>query len=493
MSDVSNQFGGLLHAARLTIWAVAFGSLFASRLSGVLTFVTLLVAGRAIDSLDGVDAYATASIWTSALGPFTPSLIIFFILCVQTLKFRLTKPNLFCLLGMVSFLIIPLLSSCVFDNTADAMGYYQAKTDLRMPLLLCTGMYLFQLFLIQIPNAYSYLSGCLIGSIFARHLIDFVYSFSTKGVSFGHGNIVSLCPTKGLVIFLFLFTLFFSLGKKHRFISSVTCLASVYLLAAYNSRGLYLDALISALLALYILPQSLRLKAFSKTLAFSVSGVLLLALFRPDTAWSAYLRISSFTVGVAHLNDVGVDYNWISRIDPIRYAEWINILFDGVNSGSLLCGKGVGGSYTDLACGMPLENQSAFPIEQTLTGRFFYAHDLPTHFILKYGITGLVIFLIIWLSSIRSSIRYSYEHMFQSKIAQGHGYTIFLASLIAYSPTAIHSLWWSGKGILLTAGFVIFLKLIPKFNSPRQNNFSGSTVLNKPLLLGEAHHEISAA
>jgi hypothetical protein len=493
LSDTSNQLGNLLLLSKLAIWSFAAVTLFLPRLKGVSILLTLLVAGRALDGHDGIENYTTASIWISSLGPLTPSLIIFFITCCHVLRYRLTKPPAFITSAFFIFALVPLLIGYAFDNFSTSLGVHYAKTDLRLSLMLLSGIYLFHLLFTQIKDSQPYMLGTLLGALAARHLVDFFASFSATGVSFGNGNIVSLCPTKGMIIFLLLVSLLLSLDKKYFAFGSLGCLTSTYLITAYNSRGLYVMSAISIAFMIYLLALKDKVRIALRATVFCTLGVIALFYFRPDTAFSSYYRLQTLFEGKTDLGGVGAEYNYLSRICPIRYATWKNIFNESIESFSLLTGKGLGGSFGDSACSIPVDAATAFPIEQSIIGEFFYAHDIPSHFVLKYGLVGLVTFISYWFFALRNQLVSPRNDTIKLANYSNSFYGLLMVSMTAFVPTAIQTLWWSGKGIFLSALLITVLKWRGKPKGFEQKNDRSSFLLAGLKYQRHIEHTNSAA
>ena len=118
-----------------------------------------------------------------------------------------------------------------------------------------------------------------------------------------------------------------------------------------------------------------------------------------------------------------------------------------------LWGVGYGGYYDDTVIPYPVNLNSSYPKYSLESGRFYRAHEYIFQMILKFGLVGLVLISTLWV--IPGYIMYKIfrrENMFApGQPLMLHG---LMLGLVAFLPTAIFQMTWSGKGLFLN-GLVI--------------------------------------
>ena len=208
------------------------------------------------------------------------------------------------------------------------------------------------------------------GVLFARHTINLLYSFSSIAATFTSTNAISMCPAKGLIITIFYLGILGLLYTKKTLIFSLASICSLYMLLTYSSRHLY----ITALLGIFALPKLVSKKQFIAGIpvisTVFVVAVFLLILIRPDTAHYVYLRTSTFFDPARTTRGIDVDYNFFSAIDPVRYAEILNIVQQSFTKGSILWGQGYGGWFPGSIAPLHVDLKNAYPPEQLASGSF---------------------------------------------------------------------------------------------------------------------------
>ncbi len=462
LSDVTATSGMLFVLARSIVFATAILSLVLGKTKGACLLIILLVAGRAIQLTEAGDGISLASIWTGSVGPLTPSLIVCIFLVLHAIKNLKSMPHGIFRIAIIWFTVVPTLAGIAYGNFSDSYARNYFKSDLRLPLMLFLAWYVFSTVCQADKSASAKLIISFFGVLFARHTINLLYSINSAGDTFTSANAISMCPAKGLVITIFYLGILGLLYTKKTLLFSLASTCSLYMLLTYSSRHLY----ITALLGIFALPKLVSKKQFVAVIpvisTVFVVALFLLILIRPDTAHYVYLRTSTFFDPARTTRGVAVDYNFFSAIDPVRYAEILNIVHQSFTKGSILWGQGYGGWFPESIAPLHVDLKNAYPPEQLSSGRFFYAHDFPPHIYLKYGFTGLLILILIWVKPIRhalTELRINTAHLNSAER------TLWLlnAALICTVPTAILSLWWSGKGCVLTGLILALLSATPHF------------------------------
>jgi len=462
LSDVTASSGTLFIIAKFLVSTVAILSLCSGKTQGACLLVILLVAGRAIQLTDAGDHILTASIWSGSVGPLTPSLIVCALLVLQAFKNFKSMPSGIFRFATIWFAVVPTFAGIAYGNFSDSYARNYFKTDLRLPLMLFLGWHVFSAVCRADKSASTKLIISFFGALLARHSTNLLYSFSSVAGTLTSANAISMCPAKGLVITIFYLGILGLLYTKKTLLFSLASTCSLYMLLTYSSRHLY----ITALLGIFALPKLVSKKQFVAGIpvifTVFVAALFLLILIRPDTAHYVYLRTSTFFDPARTTRGIAVDYNFFSAIDPVRYAEILNIVHQSFTKGSILWGQGYGGWFPESIAPLHVDLKNAYPPEQLSSGRFFYAHDFPPHIYLKYGFTGLLILILLWVKPIRHALT---ELRINAARLNSAERTLWLlnAALICTVPTAILSLWWSGKGCVLTGLILALLSATPHF------------------------------
>jgi hypothetical protein len=174
------------------------------------------------------------------------------------------------------------------------------------------------------------------------------------------------------------------------------------------------------------------------------------------TAETVYGRSKSITEGRdVEKFAVAVNYNLISRIDQVRYAQILNVAESVGRRYAYLWGTGYGGYYEDRAAPFPIELKSSFAQYSLEEGRYFRTHSFTTHMFVKYGVLGMFFLYGMWfIPTRRVWVIWKRSDMFAGDDAMIRN-SILLA-LAAFVPTAMFQTYWSVKGLLIN-GLVIAL------------------------------------
>lgn len=463
LSDVPATSGTLFMIAKFLVSTVAILSLCLGKTQGVCLLLIVLVSGRGLAMSESGEQISLASIWIGNLGPLTPSLIVFSLIVLHAIRNVKTIPSGFFRFAVCWFAIVPTLAGIFYGNFSDGYARSFFKSDLRLPLMLFLGWLVFSSVCKNSNNASKRLLASFFGALFARHTIDFIQSIvQTATTSLNHANSISLCPAKGLIIPIFYFAVLGILYTKRTFIFSLISTFSLYMLITYSQRHLY----ITALLGIFALPKLVSKKQLLAGMPIIstalIAAIAFLIIARPDTAHYVYLRSSTFFDPDRTTRGVDVDLNFFSAIDPIRYAEILNILHQSIKKGSIIWGQGYGGWYSESVAKLHIDLQNAYPPEQIASGRYFSAHDFPSHILLKYGIAGILILTFIWLKPINHALKQLKINVLQLT-PEDRIIWLLHSALICTVPTAVLSLWWSGKGCLLAGLILALFSATPHF------------------------------
>ena len=136
----------------------------------------------------------------------------------------------------------------------------------------------------------------------------------------------------------------------------------------------------------------------------------------------------------------------IKAADPFRYGEFMNCFGDMAKDGTLLVGRGFGGYYTDKIVPLGGDLISAFPPWVEQVRHFPRVHFVAGHFVLKFGLIGLALWLAVWWRIFKT--------LFRSRFLSPEWNTLRVV-LLAMTPAVFLSGYWSSKGIILTGFFLV--------------------------------------
>lgn len=479
VSDVPNDWGATFFAAQALLASLLVAALFLPPNRALLLVFMLTVAGQDIvSSANSSESFATASIWQMRIGSINPSWLIFACLFIQLLKAAPLTIPVRIKKAMVWFATVPVLTGLAYGGFMTENASVEVLIDLKFPLMLLMSLILFQSMLRRNQGYLQTALAAFIGLLLARHMVDLVYFIFNWGPAIAEGvSRVSEDSGKGGVVFLIFFGLMLSwrsgvLGRDRKisglyrrdglrsslrrlFLGPAIALPAVLLLAAYGTRLLWITFAIGALVLLSILKSGRSALVFVLLVVGGVTGLWALSVINPNSAEIILVRFKTITEGRSFdgPDAVGVEYNLVSRIDPVRYAETLNILDSTHDRLSYLWGSGYGGYYEDKVAYFPHNLQTAFAQYSFDSGKFYRAHDYFMHTFLKFGLIGLAIITMLWIAPGFALFRvFRSNEMFSvDQPLMLHG---TMLCVVAFLATAMLQLYWSGKGLFIN-GMII--------------------------------------
>jgi hypothetical protein len=267
-------------------------------------------------------------------------------------------------------------------------------------------------------------------------------------------------------------------GRRQWILGVVMTAASVMLLAAYGTRLLWITFLLGVPLIVSLFKFRQQIVFVGSVVGLLVVGLWGLYLTNPSSAEIVLFRSKTITEG----NDISnykieVDSNLVSRVDPIRYAEMLNILYSANQRNSILWGTGYGGYYSEDFIQFPRFLESAFPEYSFQTGKYYTAHDYSFYVFLKHGLIGFLLITSIWLLP-----GYRLFHVLRRldvlMISARSIDNVIIISLLPFLFTALLQLYWSGKGLLIN-GVIIAIYI---YSAQIYRTAAGSSKRISPLL-----------
>ena len=438
--------------AQLALAGLLFATVVMPVRSAALVFVAVIVAGQDhVSSGVSID-YSTASVWQFAMGPVKPTWLIFCCLFFHLWKSGIVKPPPYLLRAGVWFASIPVATGLVYGGFFSDHAGVEVTTDLKVALVLITAMMLFISVFQKNTHALIQIVEVLLGVLLARHLVDLIYLFRNlgphiiEGVSRGSED-----SGKGAIVLLLYFGTLLLWSGKSRFIGSLIAIISVALLAAYGTRGLWVTSALGAGILVLLIGLKRSAMVLLMGALMTTAGIFMLAIVNPATSEVISARSKDLTEGrPEELFEVVVSYNVISRVDPIRYGQIVNIMDSSARNFSFLWGVGYGGYYEDHAVPFPAHLATAFAAYSFESRKYYRAHDYFLHMYLKYGLIGLIIISALWIIP-ACRLYLINKVVLRHKNAQPSLILLLSICFIAFVPTAMLQMYWSGKGLMLNA------------------------------------------
>ena len=137
--------------------------------------------------------------------------------------------------------------------------------------------------------------------------------------------------------------------------------------------------------------------------------------------------------------------------DEPRYMETRNLIGEMTSDGSILTGRGFGGTYTDSIEWMGNDLVDAYSESAADSRRFDTVHYVFGQFILKFGLIGLSLWVTLWARLCLQLARASglKPHWEQIRVV-----------LLSVAPAVFFSGYWSSKGMICTALFMVFAEFV---------------------------------
>ncbi|TFB10144.1 hypothetical protein E3V36_04700 [Candidatus Marinimicrobia bacterium MT.SAG.2] len=461
LSDIPNNFGIAYYGAYAIIGFLMLSICILPFRTALILLLMLAIAGKDIVSFgDLADAqllYSTSSIWQMRLGPIRPSWFVFTVILCQFFKARKITLPPFINRAILWFATVPVITGLIYGGFFGDYASIEVVRDLKFPLMLLMSTILFLSLYRTDPRNLTLVLSVFVGVLLARHFIDLLYFVANFGPAIAEGvNRVSEDSAKGGVVFLIFFGVILIWVRKRVLLGSAITILSILLLATYGTRMLWLTFLLGGIVLLSIL--GIRRSVFFVSMMGLLTTVSIWTLFitKPESLEVITARSITITQGrdVSKF-DVGVNPNIISRIDPVRFAEGLNIIDSVKRRNAYMWGMGYGGFYDDIALKFPLIliKASAFPDYSFETGKFYSAHFFPLVIYLKYGLLGLVLIPALWIipgSNIFRKLR-NRNIFSKGKPMLLNG---MMLCMVAFLVTAMFQLYWSGKGLFIN-GMII--------------------------------------
>lgn len=439
ISDIPKGNVSLYFVGLILIIILAFSSIFLSKKQAVINYLIIMLSGRDI-WIDG--GREVASIWQQQLFFINPSLIVTIISLIILIKIKLDKIKKYVLLVLLVFLLIPLFSGIYSGALIGEALPLEIIVDLKFCIMLTIGLILANSILEKKIFEINDFLKIIFIILFARHIVDFYYYLIGYGPYFSDlANRVSLDSLKGAVILLIYYSLFKMLdGYRNIGYISIFILGLI-LLFAYSTRMLWVTFTLGLLLVVFSLDSK---KSIKFIVSLPVIVILFLLMIKLPAFELQYNRLLTITEGRSEEDMVvNVEYNFISRIDPVRYAQYVNVIYSLKSDISLFFGKGIGGFYQNYPLIVPNTLEAAYPEYSFETGKYYKTHDMVSHIILKFGLIGLSFYIYLYFLSFKGWL----------KIMNYYSNNLTKAYFCMF-PTIMLQFYWSGKNLLFAGMYL---------------------------------------
>jgi hypothetical protein len=470
ISDVPVSWNIAFSIARLVIGVLIVAIIVLPIRPALVLFTLLLVAGRDFDT------QATASIWQLNIGFVRPSWIVFGLMAIQLYKLRrsFAVPR-FIKYSMVWFATVPLIAGLLYGGIADDHAIREWIIDLKFPMVFFGIFVLYSIFLKAKPTQLGVVMAAVVGALAARHLIDLLGFLAGLGpdLDVGISRVSEDSAKAGIVFFVFLGLLLMANQRSKILWGLMIATPALLLVVAYATRMIWIEFVISIPLLLIVIPLKKALVVIAATAAVVLLGGGALYVINQASAERVYDRALYITEGRQKSDFVvDVEYNIVSRVDPIRYAEFLNIFDTMRDRKSWLWGNGYGGYYADDAAEFPLDLPTSFPEYSFETGKFYRSHNFVSNFFHKYGMIGFVLTLLIWGLPGYVLIR---ELRRQKVVAVDRAdlLSVMMLATSAFLLTSMLEMTWSGKGFFINGvllAIVVEYVLQRRFSAPPESS-----------------------
>ncbi|HBR18946.1 MAG TPA: hypothetical protein DD726_01870 [Phycisphaerales bacterium] len=445
LSGVKDTSGVFFPVARYFLGFLLILSFFLPSKVGVPLFFILILVGPDIIQIRSErltsGEYNTASIWRLYLGPLRPSWIVAGAAIIHAIKNWQPISDKWLNITIAWFATVPILTGVVYGGLFTFASSIEVPADLRFALLLVIGVVLFRGFLKKYSYGVGMLSALFIGGILGRHLCDIAYWAIDYGPMVGGTSVGSVDTVKCTVVFLLLFAIYLIMKRKKIITGSILGILSVVLIIIYNARSIWALAAMCSMLLMFLYGAKKAFIAVPIVLILLGGSYKVINMVRTESFEMLSEKAESFTGG-------GSISSRLQRLDALRYAEAVDSIAANTKRMAILWGSGYGSYYRDTPIPFSFNLSDAHTEFSAAAGMYFYCHNFLFTTLFKYGVIGLIIILALWIGPSWHAYRYIFNRQ-DTGMLNG-----ILGCFIAFTPTLIISLYYSGKGVLLI-GFII--------------------------------------
>lgn len=443
IADIPSSFGTAYLAGKVVLYVLLFASLLLPIRRGLIFLLLIAIVSQDIIQTSTESAefgsFLMASIWQGRLGPLRPSWIVMAFCLVLLVKSRLYFRNRAVLYAVLWFSTVPLITGFCYSGISTSVSLKEMIIDVKLPLFLLVSILLFSSYLKRHPRDLAKFAAVFIGSILARHLIDFAYWLLGKGAVFDEAVRVSLDSTKGTVVFLLLFAMILVMLQKRFFVGGILGIISGLLLVVYTARGLWVSSLIGVAIFFLMMRVSKWVLALPIVAILAYGSLMTLSVMSPKN-----IELLKKRTDAQVLYDTK---NLMERYFPNRYIELLNATDTTIQRNAVLWGNGYGSYYTESVMPFAVGIKNAFPDYSIESGRFYKLHHFILRMLFEHGLVGLLIISSLWLVPGWYCFR-------AFRNPEPSLFNVFMVAIVAFLPTSMLEISWTGKGMII-CGFVI--------------------------------------
>lgn len=391
----------------------------------------------------------SASPWQITIGPFGGSVLVVVFLCagyLRLIKYKINDILYVCLL--VYFMaIVPIISY--------AYGYFNEGTaqfmvDAKVGVMFCVSILFFYSYYRRYSENILMTSQMFIALAVGNFVLDAYYMINgISGTDISGYRNISIDSGKGLLTVLIFYLLSMLLRKRNMVFNVVLITFSIYLLVAYQTRWLLITLVLGLVLVLILHGVKNMMIAISSICVVSIFVLPVLVKIFPDAIEAMALRfgfIESLSVAPS-----------LDKIDIVRAGSIYNSMNVLKDKMAFLTGLGYGSWFDDKYFPMESLSLGSFNIQSLEAGKYYRVHDFFFHFLFKYGIIGLVLYVV---SFARPMIKI--WNCRKTIMANSTNITVSTV-LFGSAPMVISYMYWSGKGLLFSGLFVVALTVWGKY------------------------------
>lgn len=388
-----------------------------------------------------VGVVPTASIWQMAFGPVSPAVLVLFCLLVALLRLsRVTTLRLHRLIFFYFFVVSVFVS--VFNGFLQE-SFARFIADFKILVFFYLSILFFGAYTRAFPRETLRVIQVFALFFVVSLLIQVLISFGRGESSLADSGYLhaSLDSSKGLILVVTFFAIAKILQRRKVVLWSLILISSLYLMISYQTRWLVVTFALGLMLTipLYPLRKRLALLAWAVPLV-SIAAMTLIA-FESEALKIMLVRFS-------FLGDINTASSLVD-IELVRGSAIVNSTNHLWGKGSVLWGLGYGSWYSDNLIPMLDLNVSAFDEDSLQSGKFYRVHDFFFHFLFKFGVAGLLIYLWVFVQPLMQLWKSR-----RSILNRPGGYEL-LTGVFGIAPTVITYMWFTGKGGILSGLYIV--------------------------------------
>lgn len=382
---------------------------------------------------------ASATLWQVSIAGLPPAMTVFGLLVVAMARFAPPRPILLPhqrWLMVWLFVVAPVVS-VAFGYASNVAEFV---TDAKLAMFFGLGILFFRMYFTRFPDELANMLAIALAMMAGRFVIDFAYLvFGIVRTEISGVNRVSVDSAKGLLVVLMVYLLYrVTFGRRRR--AAVLLPFALMLLIAYATRWLMLTLILGVLLFGLLAGPRRAIRIGLTSVLLVAAGLTVASWIRPATLDIAQKRLSSLAT---------IQSDGIQAVDATRVISIVNstrLLWD---RRSLLIGMGYGSWYGDDYLPYPpgYDLVGGFDEESIANHQYYRIHDFTFHLLFKLGLIGLGLYIGVFLVPL--------VRLWHRRVAIRHS-AFWEPSIVLWAamPTVLTSMFWTGKGLLVSALFV---------------------------------------